>query len=121
MVNISPSTLSVIAAALSGERAFSNVTHSRIEEALQSLLPGAQVQGSTDLQPGEYYLVWDADDGELHDFSTKARLDAWMEETVIDRNESHRGQRDIDDYLTIRIVRRNIDVEQKTTVELKYS
>lgn len=121
MVNISPSTLSVIAAALSGERAFSNVTHSRIEEALQSLLPGNTSPGSVDLQPGEEYLVIDTDGD--YDNET-CRSQASLEYYIEDRQnlmDDDRNPRDFDDRYTVYIIRKEVKVQTERTTKVTIS
>lgn len=122
MINISPSTLSVIAAALSGERAFANATHSRIEEALQSLLPGNTSTGSIDLQPGEEYLVWSEEDQDLNTYSKFETLKAHIEEETESYNEGRSyDDRDAADMFKIYIIRRTLSLETERTTKVTFS
>lgn len=121
MVNISPSTLSVIAAALSGERAFSNVTHSRIEEALQSLLPGNTSPGSVDLQPGEEYLVWSEEDQDLNTYSKFETLKAHIEGATECYNEGRAYDRDAGDMFRAYIIRRTLSLDTERTTKVTIS
>lgn len=122
MINISPSTLSVIAAALSGERAFANATHSRIEEALQSLLPGNTSTGSIDLQPGEMYLIADTDlEDQPEHFTSRSCLVDHITTRQEEMEDEGRSPRDFDDRYTVYIVRKEVKTttERRVVIDLK--
>lgn len=119
MSRISPSTLSVIAAALSVERGFSDASHSQIEQALQALLPGnTSGDNSSVLRPGEYFLVHDEDDrySGLEDYHS---LDSF--EAFVDDMQSEMENRDFDDRFSVYIVRKQVSfqIERKTRVIMK--
>ncbi len=119
MTCISPSTLSVISAALSGERSFASATHSQIEQALQALLPDhASGDNSSVLRPGEYFLVYDEDDrySGLEDYHSMEALKDFVNEM-----QEEMEDRDFDDRFSVYIVRKQVSfqIERKTRVIMK--
>lgn len=119
MSRISPSTLSVISAALSVERGFSDATHSQIEQALQALLPGnASEDNSSVLRPGEYFLVHDEED-QYDGLLTYHSLDSF--EAFVDDMQAEMGNRDFDERFSVYIVRKQVSfqIERKTRVIMK--
>lgn len=119
MTRLSPSTLSVIAAALSVERGFSNASHSQIEQALQGLLPGnTSEDNSSILRSGEYFLVVDEDDrySGLEDYHSMEALEGFINEM-----QEEMENRDFDDRFSVYIVRKQVafQIERKTRVIMK--
>lgn len=119
MTRLSPSTLSVIAAALSVERGFSNASHSQIEQALQALLPGnTSGDNSSVLRPGEYFLVKDEEDcyNDLEEYHVLEAFEHFANEMQDDMEN-----RDFDDRFSVYIVRKKVafQIERKTRVIMK--
>jgi hypothetical protein len=117
-MRFSPNTLNTVIAVLSCENV-PNLTPERLNAALQ-LLTGEQ-NTSPDLQPGETYLVHDKDNGDYIDFTTREELDAWLQETIREDSLNRSYSRDVDDYLTIYVIRRELTVEAKMTVSVTIS
>lgn len=119
-MRFSPNTLNSVIAVLSVD-GVTGITPDRLNAALQTLLGEANT--STDLLPGEIYVVHDRDNGEVLEVTSRAELDEWLEETI---REDYSGRdyaynREVDDYLTVYVVRRQLRVAAEQTLKVTIS
>ena len=117
-MRFSPNTLNSIIAVLSVD-GVAGITPDRLNAALQALLGEANT--SPDLQPGETYLVHDKDNFEYLDFDTRQELDEWLNEAISDDYMRRNYCRDVDEYLTVYVIRREMKIKAEMTVELTFS
>lgn len=105
-----PSTLSVIAAALSSE-GFSG-THAQIEAALSVLVDDPAPQ-PTSLRPGETVVVWNENDGEVDESTTLDEALQYIKDSALNPYGDGTFRRDPSDY-RIFIVRKELEVKLET-------
>lgn len=114
-MQLSPSTLSVIVAALSSDGL--TPTHDQVREALSSLTNQPVEPSSVDLQPGEFYLVYDIDERELEVYDTRTALEKTL--TYFGEKAVESGyNRELDDMVDVHIARRRINLTSTTTVQI---
>jgi len=117
-MRFSPNTLNTVIAVLSCENV-PNLTPERLNAALQ-LLTGEQ-NTSPDLQPGETYLVYDKDNQEALDFTTREQLNEWLEEAVRKDTAGRGYTREVNDYASVSIIRRELNVQAQTFTKITIS
>lgn len=116
-MRFSPNTLNSVIAVLSVD-GVTGITPDRLNAALQALTGEANT--SLDLLPGEYYHLED-EDGDPQDFHSRTEMEAYIQE-IAEESDDHRSyRRDLDDYLTLTIVRRQIRLEGRRKVEVTFS
>lgn len=117
MTRISPSTLSVIAAALSVERDYQRMTHWEIEQALMKACGVSSVTpSSNDLSAGEFYLVIDNEDGRRNPprgYSFKEGLENYIQD-MLEEMETQ----DFDERFTTYIVRKEVKMRTERRVKV---
>lgn len=117
-MRFSPNTLNAVIAVLSVD-GLTDITPDRVNAALQALL--GEVNTSTDLLPGEIYVVYDRDSGEVLEFTSRAELDGWLEKAIREDSNDRGYTRDVDDYASVYVVRRELTVEAKMITQVTIS
>ena len=117
-MRFSPNTLNSVIAVLSVD-GVTGITPDRLNAALQTLL--GEVNTSTDLLPGEIYVVHDKDNCEVLEFTYRSDLDEWLEEAIREDSNGRGYTRDVDDYASVYVVRRELTVEAKMITQVTIS
>lgn len=116
-MRFSPNTLNSVIAVLSVDKV-TDITPDQLNAALQALT--GEQNTSMDLMPGEYYHLED-EDGDPQDFHSRTEMEAYIQEIAEERDD-HRGyRRDLEDYLTLTIVRRQVRMEGLRKVQVTFS
>jgi cytochrome P450 len=116
-MRFSPNTLNSVIAVLSVD-GVTGITPDRLNAALQALLGEANT--SLDLLPGEYYYLEDEED-DNREFRSRTEMEAYIEQIAEERDDHRSYRRDLDDYLTLTIVRRQITLESTRKIEVTFS
>lgn len=116
-MTLSLATLSTIVAVLSAQGVV--VTHSQVDAALATLA-GRVVDTSVDLQPGEFFVMNNHEDGEIEEYKSREALDEQLQR-IVDRHEIGASYRCIKDYVTIWVARREVNADSQKTVTITLS
>ena len=117
-MRLAPSTLSVIAAALSTQGIQS--THDDINNALASITGDTPVVNPLELQPGEFFLVDHEDDG-MDTQHSVADLKEYLQDQAINTLDyfGRGSERTIGDFIKVYLCRRQLNIDSQAETVAK--